>query len=119
MSSRFRIDVKPDGAFRLFIDDQDVSSLVASFNLHGGSGEPPELVLELVSGAALATGSGEALELTDGLPATALVEALDPTIIERGVNEWMEANGGTVGEAMIGVLSTITEAANKELDDEE
>jgi len=120
MDHTFRIDSKADGSGRIFVDGDDLSALITGYVLESGTadGHGTVLALQTVPGQALVTGEGRVFQLTDGVPATVLVEGLDPTILERGVNEWMEANGGTVGQAMIGVLSTITEVANKELDEE-
>lgn len=117
MNHTFRIDVQPDGTGRIFVDGEDLSSIVRGFSLDASVDDGTVLTLQFVPGAAKVTGSGQALELTEGVPARFLVERLDPTAIEQEINGRMAEEGCTVGEAIVRVLRAAVDQLNEDEDD--
>lgn len=104
----FDLTVGADRKGTLLLDGQDISRHVRSVELSAHAGQPAVLALGLLSAGSL-RGEGIVLEKTQGLPASTLLDQLNPQSLEILVNELM-ANAMeemTVGQAIIAALRLV------------
>lgn len=111
-TSQFRIDARPDGTGRIFVDEEDLSSIVSGLSLDVDPTDGTVLTLQFRPGMGRVTASGKVLQLTEGMPAQALVDRLDPPSLEAAVNERLGKDADSVGEAIVLVLRDLVDELN-------
>jgi hypothetical protein len=103
--SKARVTATP-GSAQVVIDGGDISDQLAScrIDIDAQGGRVPILWLEARSGGIQFEGDVEVRSVSEGTPALEFLQAMDPEILDKAVNDLLQIQGGSYAELALVVL---------------